>query len=240
MQRLSFADGLVSLIVAHGDLLSMLMEAVDEDTGERMSDAQLRDEVMTLLLAGHETTANALTWAFLQLSRHPEVRRRLEAELAEVLGGRDPTFEDVPRLAYTRRVLDETMRLYPPAWIIARRAMADDEILGWRVPADTFVLMSPFVTHRSPAFFENPEGFDPDRFLPERAAALPRFAYFPFGGGPRLCIGNAFALLEATLVLATLARRVRLDLLPGARIVPETTITLRPKGDVRMRLGPVR
>lgn len=214
------------------DLLSMLMEAVDEDSGERMNDAQLHDEVMTLLLAGHETTAAALTWTFVLLSRHPTVRRRLEEEVEAVLGDRRASLADVPKLAFTRRVLDESLRLFPPAWIISRRAVADDEMMGFRIPAETFVLVSPWVTHRTTDCFRNPEGFDPDRF--EHQDAWPRFAYFPFGGGPRFCIGNNFALLEATLVIATLSRRLRLDLPPGAQVRPEPAITLRPRDAVLM------
>lgn len=214
------------------DLLSMLMEAVDADTGERMNDAQLHDEVMTLLLAGHETTAALLTWTCVLLSRHPTVRRRLEHEVDEVLGDRRASMADVPRLVFTRRVLDESMRLFPPAWIISRRAVENDDLLGFRIPADTFVLVSPWVTHRTTACFANPEGFDPDRFAQQDL--WPRFAYFPFGGGPRFCIGNNFALLEATLVLATLSRRLRLDLPPGAQVVPEPAITLRPRDPVAM------
>lgn len=218
------------------DLLALLMEAQDEETGERMSDTQLRDEVMTLLLAGHETTANGLCWAFVLLSRHPEVRRRLEAELREVLGGRSPTAEDVPRLSYTRQVVDEVLRLYPPAWAMSRSPAEEDQVQGYRLPAGAYVLVSPWVTHRHPGLWENPEGFDPERFRPERAAALPRFAYFPFGGGPRQCIGNAFALMELTLVLAVLAQRFRLELVPGLAVTPEPTITLRPREGLRMRL----
>jgi len=220
------------------DLLSLLMEARDADTGERMNDRQLRDEVMTLLLAGHETTATALDWTWTLLSRHPEARRALEAELAEVLGGREPTVEDVPRLACTRRVLDESMRLYPPAWLFSREAAEEDAVGGYRLPKGSVVLVSPWVTHRHPRLWEHPEQFDPGRFLPERAGALPRFGYFPFGGGPRQCIGNGFALLELTLVLATLAQRLRLELLPGRLPAPEPTITLRPRGGLWMTASP--
>jgi cytochrome P450 len=222
------------------DLLALLMEAVDEESGQRMSDTQLRDEVMTLLLAGHETTANGLCWAWVLLSRHPDVRRRLEAELASVLGGRAPSFEDLPRLVYTRQVVDEVLRLYPPAWIFSRSPSADDQAQGFRLEAGAYVLMSPWVTHRHPGLWENPEGFDPERFAPERAAALPRFAYFPFGGGPRQCIGNTFALVEMTLVLAALCQRFRLELVPGVPVEPEPTITLRPRDGLRMRLSAAR
>ncbi|MBF5042914.1 cytochrome P450 [Aggregicoccus sp. 17bor-14] len=218
---------------ARADLLSLLMEAQDADTGERMSDVQLRDEVMTLLLAGHETSASGLTWAVALLSRHPDVRRRLQQEAAEVCaGGRLPGVEDLPRLAYTRRVVDEVLRLFPPAWIFSRSAIAADTVAGYALPARSLVLLSPYVTHRHPGLWDNPEGFDPERFLPERERERPRFAYFPFGGGPRLCIGNQFALMEMVLVLATLATRVRLDLEPGRPFFPGPAITLRPRPGV--------
>lgn len=215
------------------DLLSLLLHATDPETGERMSDAQLRDEVMTIFLAGHETTANALSWAWVQLSRHPEVAQRLTAELERVLAGRTPTLEDIPALVYTRQVLDEVMRLYPPAWTIARSPTEDDELGGYFIPKGSLVFVSPWVVQRHPALFPNPEGFDPDRFAP--GTKLPhRFAYFPFGGGPRLCIGRTFALVEATLLLATLAQRHRFDLVPGHAVVPESAVTLRPVGGVQM------
>jgi len=223
---------------ARADLLSVLLHARDEQTGEAMTDRQLRDEVMTIFLAGHETTANALTWTWVLLSRHPEAGRRLRAELSQVLGGRTPTAEDTARLPYLTMVLDESMRLYPPAWMIGRCAAADDVIDGYRIPAGTYVFISPYVTHRHPRLWENPEGFDPERFSPERAAAIPRYAYFPFGGGPRQCIGNGFATMEALIVLGTLAQRFRLDLAPGLRVDPEPLITLRPRGPVLMTAHP--
>ncbi|MBU8894264.1 cytochrome P450 [Corallococcus sp. M34] len=218
----------------HHDLLAMLMEARDEDTQERMSDTQLRDEVMTLMVAGHETTASALSWTMVLLSRHPDVRRRLETELAQVLQGRSPTVEDLPKLALTRRIIDESMRLFPPAWISSRAALQDDVIGGYHIPAGSFVLVSPWVTHRHPRLWENPEGFDPDRFLPELERERSRFTYFPFGGGPRQCIGNQFSLMEMVLVLATLVSRLRLDLAPGHPFVPAPAITLRPRPGVWM------
>ncbi len=221
----------------HHDLLQMLMDARDEDTGERMSDTQLRDEVMTLLLAGHETTASALAWTVMLLSQNPGVRRELEAELARALAGRAPTVEDLPRLALTRRVVDESMRLYPPAWIFSRAAIQDDIVGGFRVTKGTYVLIVPWVLHRHPKLWENPEAFDPDRFLPEREKERVRFTYFPFGGGPRQCIGNQFALMELVLVLATLLQRVRLDLAPGHSIAPTPAITLRPRPGVWVTAG---
>ncbi|MFP2962584.1 cytochrome P450 [Myxococcus sp. 1LA] len=216
----------------HHDLLQMMMEAHDADTGERMSDAQLRDEVLTLLLAGHETTASALAWTTLLLSRHPGVRRDVEAELARELGGRQPTQGDLPRLALTRRVVDESLRLYPPAWSLSRVAAEEDVLSGFRIPKGTKVLLAPWVTHRHPRIWDNPEGFDPDRFLPEREQERPRFSWFPFGGGPRQCIGNQFALMELVLVLATLLQRVRLNLTPGQVIHSAAAITLRPRPGV--------
>jgi cytochrome P450 len=216
----------------HHDLLQMLMDARDEDTGERMSDTQLRDEVMTLLLAGHETTASALAWTVMLLSQNPDVRRNLEAELSRELSGRTPTVEDLPKLALTRRVVDESLRLYPPAWIFSRAAIQDDVVGGFRVPKGSYVLIVPWVLHRHPKLWDNPDAFDPDRFLPERERERPRFTFFPFGGGPRQCIGNQFALMELVLVLATLLQRVRLDLAPGHPLTPAPAITLRPRPGV--------
>ncbi len=218
----------------HEDLLALLMEARDEDTGERMSDKQLRDEVITLFVAGHETTANALTWASYLLSTHVAVARRLQAEVDDALRGRIPTASDLPKLPYTRAVIDETMRLYPPAWITNRRAIEADTVCGYRIPRGATVSISPYVTHRDPMLWENPEGFDPDRFSPERSAARPHYAYFPFGGGPRQCIGKGFALMEATLVLALLTQRCELRLVPGHPVQTEAMATLRPRYGMRM------
>ncbi len=217
------------------DLLGMLLEARDEETGAQMDDRQLRDEAMTIYMAGHETTASTLTWAWYLLSLHPLAARRLHAELDEQLGGRLPTLEDLPRLTELRMVLDEVMRLYPAAWMISRTPLKDDEIGGYRIPAGAVVSMSPYVVHRLPALWDNPEGFDPQRFSPERAAARQPYAFFPFAGGPRQCIGNSLALMESQLILATLAQRFRLDLLPGQRILPDPSVTLRPNGRVMMR-----
>ncbi len=219
-----------------GDFLAMLMAARDEETGEGMNDKQLRDEVLTFFLAGHETTATALAWTFYLVSTHPEVARRLEAELADVLCGRAPAASDLPSLRYTRMVIDEAIRLYPPAWLTNRMALQDDEILGYRIPARSYVLISPYVLHRHPAYWDNPEAFDPDRFSADYAAGRPRYAYFPFGGGPRMCIGQGFALTEAQLVLATVAQRYRLHLLPGHAVLPEPQVTLRPRGGLPMLL----
>jgi cytochrome P450 len=223
-----------------GDLLSMLMQARDEETGEGMSDLQLRDEVVTFMGAGSETTAVLLAWVWYLLSRHPEVDRKLRVELAEVLAGRVPTAAELPRLKYTRMVIEETLRLYPPAWGMSRSVRADDEIAGYHIPADTIMALSPYVTHRDPRFWENPEGFDPERFTAERSAKRPRYACFPFSGGPRQCIGNEFALMEATLVVATVAQQYRLHLVPGHPVEPYPVFTLRPRYGVLMTLHPGR
>lgn len=217
------------------DLLTMLMEARDEETGEGMTDQQLRDEVLTIFLAGHETTANALGWTFYLLSLHPGAARRMHAELHDVLRGRPPEVADLGKLTFTTAVLKEAMRLYPPAWIIGRRAVQGDTVDGYEIPPDSIVFVSPWVTHRHPAFWPNPEGFDPERFLPERAAEIHRYAYFPFGAGPRICIGQGFAMIEAVLLLAALAQRFRLDLVPGHRVVPQASITLRPRYGILAR-----
>jgi cytochrome P450 len=218
------------------DLLSTLLEARDEETGEQMNDRQVRDEVMTLLLAGHETTSNALSWTWYLLSQHPDAERCLHAELEQVLGGRTPTVEDLPRLTYTRMVLDETLRLYPPAVGFNRKALADDEVGGYVVPANTLIWLSPYITHRHPDFWENPDVFDPERFSPERSAGRPHFAHYPFGGGPRLCIGNHFAMMEAQLVLATIAQRYRLRLVPNHQVEPQALLTLRPRNGLPMTI----
>lgn len=221
---------------ARDDLLALLMAAREEGGGAGMDDRQLRDEVITIFVAGHETTARLLTWVFYLLDQHPDVEARLHAELVAVLGGRVPTVADLPNLPYTRMIIDETLRLYPPVWITNRQAVADDEIMGYRIPAGALVSISPYATHRHSDFWEDPERFDPERFSPERVAARPRFAYLPFGGGPRQCIGNTFALTEAVLVLATVAQRYRLRLPAGAVVTPEPRVTLQPRGGLPMRL----
>jgi cytochrome P450 len=221
-----------------GDLLGMLMAASDETGEVRMTDAELRDEVATLVLAGHETTAQALTWAFMLLSRHPDVERRVVAEIREVCGERPPSFEDLKALELTGRVIDESMRLYPPAWLFERQACVDLDLGGYFIPANTLVAVSPWTLHRHPAYWENPEGFDPDRFSPERVAARPRYAYLPFGGGPRQCIGVNFALYEAKLVLATLLQRFSFALVPGQDLRPDAAVTLRPSQGMKMWVRP--
>jgi cytochrome P450 len=218
-----------------GDLLSMLMGARDED-GTRMSDKQLRDEVLTFLLAGHETTALTLTWTWHLLAQHPDVEQKLHGELNRVLSGRLPQFSDLPALTYTERVIKESMRLYPPAWSLARTVVSDFELRGYRIPAGANVVMSQWIMHRNPTYFTDPQKFDPDRWSTENSQKLPRFAYFPFGGGPRQCIGASFAMMEATLLLATIAQRFQLRSLPDHPVVPIPSFTLRPKYGVRMTI----
>ncbi len=212
------------------DLLAMLLEARDEETGEGMTVSQVRDEVLTLMVAGHETTANALCWTFLLLSQHPHIESRLREEYQQILGGRAAQMEDLPQLKLARMVLEESMRLYPPAWAFARSAIAEDEIAGYTIAKGAYVLMFPATTHRHPDFWERPDVFDPERFEPSRAAGRYRFAYFPFGGGPRICIGNQFVLTEAQLILATILPRYQFRLLPETNVVPEPLVTLRPQG----------
>ena len=222
-----------------GDLLSMLLFSVDEEGDHAgMTDEQLRDEAMTLFLAGHETTANALTWAWYLLAQNAEAEKELHAELDRVLeGGRPPTAEDLPALRYTEMVVAETMRLYPPAYAIGRLALEDHEVGGYRIPRGSLVLVSQYVMHRDPRFFPEPERFDPTRFAPEARSERPQFSYFPFGGGVRRCIGEGFAWTEAVLILAALARRWAMRLAPGHRVEAQPRITLRPgKGGVVMTL----
>lgn len=216
-----------------GDLLDMLLEARDPDTGESMSERQLRDEVMTILTAGYETTARALSWTWFLIDANPHVREKLEREL-DVLDGRTPRLVDLDRLTYAKMVVQESMRLYPPVWGLSRLVAADDEVGEYRIPKGSRVVISPYVTHRHPDFWNEPETFDPERFTPERSAGRPRYAYFPFSGGPRQCIGNNFATMEATLILVTIAQRYRLALVPGHPVEPEPSFTLRSRHGMRM------
>lgn len=218
-----------------GDLLSMLVAARDED-GSRMDNQHLRDEVMTFLLAGHETTALALSWAWHLLAENPEAEQRLHEELQSVLGGRVPTVSDLPLLKYTEAVVKESMRLYPPAWAMGRTAINEFELAGYRIPSGANVIVSQWVMHRDPRFFPDPLKFAPDRWLREETRHLPRFAYFPFGAGPRQCIGASFAMMEAVLVLATIAGKFQLASVPGRAVEPLPSITLRPKGGVWVEL----
>jgi len=217
------------------DLLTLLLTARDDD-GNSMSDQQLRDEVITLLLAGHETTALNLSWAWYLLAQHPDVEEKLHAELETVLGGRLPCAADLSRLPYTDRVIRETLRLYPPAWRIFRRTLEPFTVGEYTLPAGSNIVMSQWVTQRDPRWFTEPERFYPDRWSEEEAAKLPRFAYFPFGGGLRVCIGAGFAMMEATLLLAIIAQRFRMRLAPNQRIEPLASITLRPRNGIRVEL----
>jgi cytochrome P450 len=218
-----------------GDLLSMLLHARDED-GNQMSDQQLRDEALTLFLAGYDTPALALSWVWYLLSQHPTVEDKLVAELQTVLGGRAPNVADVSQLSYTEMVVRESMRLYPPAWIISREARQDCEIAGYRVCAGTQLIISQWVMHRDPRYFDAPEEFRPERWANGLVKRLPKCVYFPFGSGPRVCIGNSFAMMETVLLLATIAQKFHLSLAPGASVTPWPSITLRPKDGMRMVL----
>jgi cytochrome P450 len=222
-----------------GDLLSMLlMSQDDESDGTGMTDRQVRDEALTLFLAGHETTANALTWTWYLLSQNPECEAKLHAEVDSVLNGRTPGFDDFPNLRYAEMVFAESMRLYPPAWGVGRAAIEDFEIAGIEIPAKSICLMSPYVMHRSPPYYPDPERFDPERWTPEARLSRPKFAYFPFGGGSRICIGERFAWLEGVLMLAAIASKWKLRLDPGQRVEILPLITLRTKYGMRMRIEP--
>ncbi len=237
-RALAYLDGLVRGMIARRkgaglqghDLLDRLLALQGED-GERLSDQQLRDEVITLFLAGHETTSSALAWTLYLLAKHPEVAERCRAEVAAALGERDPEPGDIGQLGYLRKVIDESMRLYPPAWIFGREALADDEVGGHRIPKGGWVLLCPWATHRSARLWEDPERFDPERFASRPAH---RYAYFPFGGGPRLCIGKHFALMELMLVLPRLLRRFRFETVAGEVVAPRAYVTLRPEGGLRL------
>jgi cytochrome P450 len=218
------------------DLLARLIAARDDETGSGMTAKEVRDQVVTIFMAGHETTAQTMAWTWYLLSQHPAVEAKLYAELAAVLEGRTPGSEDLANLRYTRMVIDESMRLYPPAHTLSREPVGPDEVLGHRIPAGATVLIVPWMLHRKPSLWERADRFEPERFSPERAAARPRFAYIPFGAGPRICIGAAFALAEATLILATIAQRYRLRLKPGFPVEPQGLITLRPRYGLRMLL----
>jgi cytochrome P450 len=218
------------------DLLSMLMQARHDETGEPMSDAQLRAEIMTMVLAGHETTANALTWTWYLLSKSPSVERAVRAEVNDALGDRDPTFDDLPRLSLTLRVFQEAMRLYPPVWLFERQNVMEDVLGGFPIRPATRVTICPYVLHHLSEHWENPEGFDPDRFLPDRCGDRPKFAYVPFGGGPRICIGSQFAQMEAQIILAMTLQRYRLELDPTRTVEPALMLVLRPKNGLWVRL----
>jgi cytochrome P450 len=231
-------DGFVGRIVsarraggaAGSDLLSILLEARDEESGRRLTDRQLRDEVLTFVLAGHETTALALTWAWHLLMQNPAAEERVRAEVAATLGTGPPGLGHVPALGYLRMVLEEAMRLYPPLWAFPRQAIAEDRLGTHRVPPRAVLALVPWVTHRLPKVWDDPERFDPERFAPEHVRARSRFAHVPFGGGPRVCIGSELAMLEAAITLAMTAQRYRLRPVPGRTVVPEARTTLAPRG----------
>jgi len=216
------------------DLLARLISARDSETGGGMTAKEVRDQVVTIFMAGHEITAQALSWTFYLLSQHPDVEGKLHDELAAVLG--TPRYEDLARLRYTRMVIEETMRLFPPAHTIGRQPLGEDQVLGHRIPAGSTVLILPWLLHRKPTLWENPNCFDPERFAPEHTAPHPRFAYIPFGAGPRICIGAAFAMAEAMIILATAAQRYRLRLKPGFAVEAQGLITLRPRHGLPMTL----
>ncbi|MBM9499845.1 cytochrome P450 [Leptospira sp. 201903071] len=218
------------------DLISMLLEIQDEETGEKMSVEQVRDEAITLLLAGHETTANALTWAFYLLSNHPDVFSKLKAEAKNVLGDKIPSLEDVGALTYSRMVLEESMRLFPPAWTVERSSLGWDEVGGYKVPPGTNVSICIYSIHRDPRFWTEPEKFWPERFSEENSKERPKYAYIPFGGGPRMCIGNVFAMTEGILILSMIARKYDLKPVPGHKVELEPLVTLRPKHGMLMDL----
>jgi cytochrome P450 len=216
-----------------GDLLSMLLAAPDED-GSRMTDQQLRDEAITLFLAGHETTANTLSWTWWLLAQNPAVEAKLHAELRTVLAGRAPSLDDLPKLVYTNYIITESMRLYPPAWGTARTAIEEHEIAGYAVPKGSGVSFAQWTVHRDARWYDAPEEFRPERWEGDLLKRIPRFAYFPFGGGPRQCIGNTFALMETALTLATIAQQYRFRLVEGHPVVPLASITLRPRHGIRV------
>lgn len=220
----------------YNDLLEMLMDVQDEDTGEKMSDKQLRDEIMTIFLAGHETTANALTWGLYLLSQNPDVEKKYFEEIDTVLGRKTPSLEDMRNMPYLTQIIHEVLRLFPPAWILGRTALADDVIDGHLVKKGNNILISPYQIHRDKNFWENPNDFIPERFTPEKMKDLHKFVYFPFGGGPRFCIGNNFAMIEMQLIFAMIGQKYKLRLEPGFKVELDPLITLRPKYGMKMQL----
>lgn len=218
----------------YDDLLAMLMEVEDADTGEKMSNQQIQDEVITIFLAGHETTAVALTWLMHCLDENPEVQAKLQEEELRVLNGRKPQLEDLHALEYTRMVIDETLRLYPPAWIIGRHTLGEDQLGEFRVPKDTNCLIPVYYIHRSPEYWENPEKFVPERFSKENSKGRHKFVYFPFGGGPRLCIGNNFALMEMQVIVPMIIRAFKLAKSKDFQFKMEPLITMRPAPHMKM------
>ncbi len=241
-------DQLVAARMARGeltgdDVLTRLIVSTEQEADRRVGRQRMLDELVTLLLAGHETTASTLGWAFHLINEHPEVGQRLHDEAVEVLGDRPPTYEDLRRLRYHAMVLDEVMRLYPPVWMLSRLGQADDTVGGYHVPAGDDVLICPYTLHRHKDFWEDPERFDPERFDPDKPSGRPRYAYIPFGAGPRFCVGNHLGMMEATFVLASVARELRLTTVPGYQVVPEPMLSLRVRGGLPMTVrtvGPAR
>lgn len=248
-KAVGFLNGLVRLLVqgrrlegteGRDDLLSRLIEGLAKDSHAASPEAEreLRDQVVTMLMAGHETTAKALTWTSVLLHNHPEVAQRLDAELDGVLAGRIPNAADVPNLPFCQQVIQEALRLYPPVWLLSRRSVGEDQLGEFDVPAGTLVCVSPYILHRDERFWERPQDFDPDRFSEARSVGRPDYAYIPFSGGPRHCIGRHLAMLEAQLVLATIRQRVRVTLVEGHPIEPEALVTLRPRHGVLATVAP--
>jgi cytochrome P450 len=242
-ETLQFLDEVVFTIIderrqqpenGRDDLLNMLLEARYEESGEGMSDQQIRDEVMSLLIAGHETTANTLSWMWYLLGKYPQVAKQVEAEIERVLNGRFPTLTDFPNLTYSNKVIKESLRLYPSAWSISRRALAEDNIDGYHIPARAIVALSPYTLHRHPAFWPDPERFDPERFTPQQENGRHRYAYIPFGGGVRKCIGDQFALMESMIVLPMTLQRFKLHLVDDHPVEGHALVTLRPKYGILM------
>jgi enediyne biosynthesis protein E7 len=221
------------------DVLTRLIASTAKEADAEVGQQRMRDELVTLLLAGYETTASTLGWTFHLVDQHPEVGERLHAEAVEVLGDRLPVYEDLHRLRYTAMVVEEVMRLYPPVWMLSRKAQADDEVGGYHVPAGVDVLICPYTLHRHPDFWDNPSRFDPERFDPARSSGRPRYAYLPFGAGPRFCVGNHLGLMEATFVIAMIARELRLSKVPGYKVVAEPMLSLRVRGGLPMTVHPV-
>jgi len=221
------------------DLLDTLLEARDEETGEGMTDKQLRDEVVTIFFAGHETSAMAMTWLFYLLSQNPDVVAKLRNEIAEVLQDRTPTFADLPKLTYCQKAIQETLRLYPAAYLFAREAVGDQFVDGYKIPAGTMIFITPYVTHRDPKFWNDPERFDPERFNPDQIAQRPSHVYFPFGEGPHICIGNNFAMTEMQLILTMTLQRYKIKLSPGHQVELLPEATLRPKHGMVMNIKPI-
>ncbi len=211
------------------DFITMLLQAEDAETGERMNDVQVRDEAITIFAAGHETSSNALTWTYYLLSQHPEIVEKIRAEVDAVIGDRKPTFSEIMRLTYTKQVIDEGMRLYPPAYAVGREAAVDDEILGEKIPKKSIVFLSIAAAHRNEKIWDNPDDFNPDRFHPDKVKSIPKFAYMPFGAGPRMCIGNHFAYMEMQLLLAMMVRKFDFKYERDQPAKYETLVTLRPK-----------